>query len=251
MKISSELLHKLSLAEKIVLFTGAGVSAGSGIPTFRGNDGIWKKMKPEELANFDAFIKNPDLVWEWYLHRKKIMTSINPNAGHIAIMELEKYFSVVNVITQNIDNLHFRAGSKNVFELHGNIERNFCIGCKTLYSNDQLFAIIDKKNNRTPHCITCNGLIRPDVVWFGESLQENIWKGAVTSVKQCDVFFSVGTSSIVYPAASLIEIARQYSAYIVEVNTESTEMSYYADECIIAKSEDFFPLLINEISITK
>jgi len=125
MNFNQTFLNKLSGAKKIVFFTGAGISAESGIPTFRGKDGIWNKLKPEELANFNAFMRNPQMVWEWYNHRKKIIHEAKPNAGHLAIAEMQYLFDDVTIVTQNIDNLHRRAGSKNIFELHGNIERNF------------------------------------------------------------------------------------------------------------------------------
>jgi len=125
MTIDQSLIEKLKSARSLVFFTGAGISAESGIPTFRGKDGIWKKLKPEELANFDAFMSNPDMVWEWYNHRKKIIHEAQPNKGHLTITEMQNYFDDVIVVTQNIDNLHGRAGNKNIFELHGDIERNF------------------------------------------------------------------------------------------------------------------------------
>ena len=138
MQINKNFIQKLTSAKSIIFFTGAGISAESGIPTFRGKEGIWNKLKPEELASFDAFLRNPELVWEWYNHRKIIIHQSQPNAGHIAIAEMQNIFSDVTVVTQNIDNLHRRAGSKTIYELHGNIERNFCIKCKIFY-NEELF----------------------------------------------------------------------------------------------------------------
>jgi len=125
---SERLISRLKVANAVAVLTGAGISAESGVPTFRGEDGIWKKFKPEELANFDAFIRNPELVWEWYNHRKKIIHSVQPNPGHYALAEMEKMFRDFSLITQNVDNLHRRAGSKNIYEIHGNIERSYCIG---------------------------------------------------------------------------------------------------------------------------
>ena len=135
--IPESVINRLSEAESVVFFTGAGISAESGIPTFRGKDGIWNKLKPEELANFDAFMRNPEMVWEWYSHRKQIIHQSKPNKAHIAIAEMQDLFNEVTVVTQNIDNFHRRAGSRTVYELHGNIERNYCIECKTFY-NDEL-----------------------------------------------------------------------------------------------------------------
>ena len=138
MQFKEQFLKKLSSAKKLVFFTGAGISAESGIATFRGADGIWNKMKPEELASFNAFMKNPDLVWEWYQHRREIIHKVEPNAAHLTIAELEQYYEVT-VVTQNVDNLHKRAGSSLIYELHGNIERNFCVDCHT-FVNEQQFT---------------------------------------------------------------------------------------------------------------
>ncbi|MBM4165619.1 MAG: NAD-dependent deacylase [Ignavibacteria bacterium] len=251
-RLSHQLLLHLKQSECVVVFTGAGVSSESGVPTFRGEDGIWKKFKAEELANFDSFLKNPELVWEWYLHRKKIMSSIQPNAGHYAIAQLESYVKNVVVITQNIDNLHKRAGSTHVLELHGNIERNYCIQCKTFFSNEEIYSRIERARKFcTPRCNLCNALIRPDVVWFGENLSTQVWDLAITAVKKCTVFFSVGTSSIVYPAASLIELAKQFSAYLVEINIEQTPLTSIMDENFSLKSGEVFPELIHQLSQTQ
>ena len=138
--LDNKTLAKLSSSKSVVFFTGAGVSAESGIPTFRGKDGIWHKLKPEELANFDAFLKNPEMVWEWYKHRKQIVHESKPNAAHKTISDFQNIFPEVVVITQNIDNLHKRAESKIVHELHGNIERNYCIKCKTFYNDEIVFS---------------------------------------------------------------------------------------------------------------
>ena len=166
MAIDKELIDALRESKSIVFFTGAGVSAESGISTFRGKEGLWNKFKPEELASFDAFLKNPELVWEWYNYRKKIIHEAQPNPAHFTIAKMQNHFDDVTVVTQNVDNLHRRAGSKKVFELHGNIERNFCIECKKFH-NGQLNLL-----NGIPKC-ECGGLIRPDVVWFGEYLPED------------------------------------------------------------------------------
>ncbi|MBI3189632.1 MAG: NAD-dependent deacylase [Ignavibacteriales bacterium] len=239
MTFSANLLNKLKNAERVVVFTGAGISAESGVPTFRGEDGIWKKFKPEELANFDAFMRNTELVWEWYKHRKRIIQNIQPNAGHRAIVEMETYFKSVSVITQNIDNLHRRAGSKIAYELHGNIERNYCIGCGRNYSNEEIFL-----QETAPRCSSCKGLIRPDVVWFGENLPEDEWNASVQASEFADVFFAVGTSGVVYPAASLPTLARRAGAYIVEINIEPTEISLYADEALMGKAGEVLPKIV-------
>jgi NAD-dependent deacetylase len=241
MKIDKSLIEKLNNSKSVVFFTGAGISAESGIPTFRGKEGIWNKLRPEELANFDAFLRNPEMVWEWYNHRKKIIHESKPNAAHIAIAEAQKYFDEVTVITQNIDNLHRRAGSKKIFELHGNIERNYCINCKKFY-NEGLDFIAG-----VPKC-RCGGLIRPDVVWFGEYLPMDQFNGGEKAAANCDVFFAVGTSAVVYPAAGLINVAENGSAVIVEVNIEETALSHLANYTFFGKAGEILPVIFKEFT---
>ncbi|MEN3038283.1 MAG: NAD-dependent deacylase [Candidatus Kryptonium sp.] len=235
---SEKLIQKLKNAKSVVVLTGAGISAESGVPTFRGQEGLWKKFKPEELATFDAFIRNPELVWEWYNYRRKLILEVKPNPGHYALVELENILPNFTLITQNVDNLHRRAGSKNVIELHGNIERNYCIKCGKRY--DDVNLAIEMKS---PKC-DCGGLIRPDVVWFGEMLPIDAWDKAEESASNCDVFFSVGTSGVVYPAASLPQIAKRSGAYTVEINIERTDLSWFMDEVIIGKSGEVLPELV-------
>lgn len=238
--LSHETLEKISSAETVVFFTGAGVSAESGIPTFRGENGIWNKLKPEELANFDSFLRNPEMVWEWYKHRKQIVHESKPNPAHKTISDFQNIFAEVKVITQNIDNLHKRAGSKIVYELHGNIERNYCIKCKTFYNDEIIFS------NAAPQC-KCGGLIRPDVVWFGEYLPEKEFMESEKAAKKADVFFIVGTSAIVYPAASMIFIAKEKGAYIIEINLERSEISSVANQSFFGKAGEILPAVYNEI----
>ncbi|MBU2583741.1 MAG: NAD-dependent deacylase [Bacteroidetes bacterium] len=233
-------VEKLLSAKSVVVFTGAGVSAESGVPTFRDKGGMWTKFKPEELANFDAFMKNPDLVTGWYSHRRKIMSEVKPNPGHYAVAELEKLFDDFCVITQNVDNLHRRAGSKKIFELHGNIERNYCITCKKNH---------DLTGNYSPQAIKCEcgGLVRPDVVWFGEILPQDQYAGAVAAAESCDVFFSVGTSAVVYPAAYMIIYAKQAGAFVVEVNVDYTDLSHYANQTLLGNSGEILPRIVRKI----
>ena len=236
---SPRLLSKLKEAEAVTVLTGAGVSAESGVPTFRGKDGIWGKFKPEDLASVNAFMNNPDLVWEWYKHRKQIIASIKPNLGHVALVEMEHLYKRFAIVTQNIDNLHRRAGSKTVYELHGNIERNYCMGCGKYFTNEEIL-----RQERSPRCQFCNNLIRPDVVWFGEMLPEDEWNKSIRATELADVFFSIGTSAIVYPAASLPMIAKQSGAYLVEINLEPTDLSAYADEVLLGESGNILPRLL-------
>jgi NAD-dependent deacetylase len=241
MQFEKEFLDKLTEAKKLVFFTGAGISAESGISTFRGKDGIWNKMKPEELANFNAFMKNPNLVWEWYQHRRDIVHKTEPNAGHFAIAALEKYYDVT-VVTQNIDNLHRRAGSKKIYELHGNIERNYCIDCKTFYELTEI-----EKSKGVPHCKNCGGLIRPDVVWFGEFLPQDQFSGSEKAAEWSDICFVVGTSAVVYPAAYIPMSAKRSGSFLVEINIEPTEISNYVDYSILGKSGEIIPIILEEV----
>lgn len=238
--ISDETRDRLKEASKIVFFTGAGISAESGIPTFRGKDGIWNKLKPEELANFDAFMRNPNLVWEWYQYRRKIVHEAGPNDGHRVIAELQDYYDVT-VVTQNVDNLHRRAGSETVYELHGNIERNYCVDCKKPFEIDAYE--FDKK---VPEC-ECGGLIRPDVVWFGEMLPQDQFMSAEAAAGDCDIMFVIGTSAIVYPAAYIPITAKQHGKYMIEVNIEETDASHIMNESIFGTSGTVMPKILDEI----
>ncbi len=238
-KFSDKLLSRLKNATNVAVFTGAGMSAESGVPTFRGTDGIWKKFRPEELANFDAFMRNPDLVWEWYRQRKIVIATIKPNPGHLALAKMQEFHRRFSVITQNIDNLHRRAGSRIVHELHGNIERNYCVECGKLFQNEEILG-----QQNAPHCTHCGGLIRPDVVWFGEMLPADAWDASAAAAQNAEVFFSIGTSGEVYPAASLPLMAKQSGAYIVEFNVEPTPLSEKADEVVLGKSGELLPSLL-------
>ncbi len=244
MKIPEEIISRTLSSRRAVFFTGAGISAESGIPVFRGKDGIWNKLKPEELANFNAFLRNPQMVWEWYDHRKKIIHESKPNAAHNSISELQGLLNEVVVITQNIDNLHRRAGSKIVYELHGNIEKNYCIKCRKRYDDELEFT------GSVPKC-ECGGLIRPDIVWFGEYLPADQFKAAENAATDCDIFFVVGTSAIVFPAASLIYEAKENGAYTVEINLERTEISTQVDESLSGKAGEILPDLLKEVKAKK
>lgn len=245
MKIPEQIVRHLRSATSVVAFTGAGMSAESGVPTFRGNEGIWKKFKPEELASLDAFLRNPDMVWEWYAARKRVITEVQPNAGHRALVELESFFPHVAIVTQNIDNLHRRAGSKTVYELHGNIQRNYCITCGKNYDNEFVLG-----GSAIPHC-TCGGLIRPDVVWFGELLPEDEWNGALDACRNADVLLSIGTSGIVYPAAGLPFEAKRHGAFLVEINPEPTPLTDFADAFLAGKAGELLPSLVAAVRVSR
>jgi NAD-dependent deacetylase len=241
MMISNKLRSLLRSVDSVCVLTGAGISAESGVATFRGPDGLWSKLKPEELASFDAFLRNPELVWEWYDYRKKIMHEVAPNPAHTALVQLENLVGDFTLVTQNIDNLHIRAGSKNVLELHGNIERSYCIDCGAVVLSVEIGA--DKK---APRC-SCGGLIRPDVVWFGEMLPEGVFEAATEAAGRCELFLTVGTSAVVYPAAGLPVTARNHGAYVVEINTERTEISHMVNETLTGKSGEVLPDLLEAV----
>lgn len=237
---------KLKFARIIGIFSGAGISAESNIPTFRGDEGLWAKFKPEELANFNSFMKNPQLVWEWYSARKKIIHEASPNPGHVALAELEELIDEVVIITQNIDNLHRRAGSTRIHELHGNIERNYCIKCGENYTDQVILS-----GDLPPKCQKCNGLIRPDVVWFGEYLPQDEFTAAEDVAQRSDVFFTLGTSGIVYPAASIPRIAKHSGAFVIEINPETTPLSDIADVTIIGKTGVILPEIVKTLRLIK
>ena len=235
--ISDRLQALLRPSTRVAVLTGAGVSAESGVPTFRSPGGLWEKFKPEELATFDAFTANPRLVWEWYSYRRELMHTVEPNPGHYALAEWEKFFADFVLVTQNVDGLHRRAGSTAVYELHGNIQKNKCAGCGRPGEVPERF---DPEN--LPRC-ACGGLLRPDVVWFGELLPAKVLEQAWAGAERCELFFSVGTSSLVQPAASLPLLARRHGAYVVEVNPEPTAMSDLFDEVLRGPSGVVLPQL--------
>jgi NAD-dependent deacetylase len=240
--ISDKLKSLLTKRIKVAVLSGAGISAESGVPTFRGEEGLWKKFRPEELATFDAFMANPELVWEWYEYRRKIITEIKPNPGHYALVDFQKHFDKFDLITQNVDGLHHQAGSERVIELHGNIRRNKCIQCGKKYET------LEETLAGTPPQCPCGGNIRPDVVWFGEVLPQDAINYAFAVSAECNLFFSVGTSAVVHPAASLPMIAKRNGAYVVEVNIIPTEISDLVDETLLGKSGEILPSLVKFLS---
>ncbi|MFC1730601.1 NAD-dependent deacetylase [candidate division KSB1 bacterium] len=238
----TEQLVNLMRGEPVIgILTGAGISAESGVPTFRGEAGMWKRYRPEELANFDAFIRNPELVWEWYQHRQHLIKEVKPNAGHYAIAEMERRYPEFYLITQNVDNLHRVAGSTDPIELHGNIMRNKCIDCG-IKSADEDVEI----GEGVPTCGKCGGMLRPDVVWYGEALPEKALIDSEKASTRATLFFSIGTSAVVQPAASIPVWAKNNGAYLVEINIEKTPLTYLADEFLEGKSGEILPELLKE-----
>jgi NAD-dependent deacetylase len=236
MSLSKKFLERLHKAYTVVCLTGSGISAASGIPTFRGKDGLWNKYSPHELANMQTFLKQPEVVWEWYHWRRSLVFTAKPNAAHFALAKIEKYYPVFHIITQNVDGLHQRAGSQNVIELHGNIMRNKCIACS--YVNEAT-----PEERGVLKCPQCGELLRPDVVWFGELLPEEAITLAQQVSADAEVFFSIGTSSTVEPAASLPFLAKANSAFIVEINPEGTPISNIVDERLSYAVEKSLPAL--------
>jgi len=237
MKMFDTVAQKLKDSRKIVFVTGAGISQESGIPTFRGKDGYWRKYDPMKLASIDAFYDDPKLVWEWYDDRRKNILDVKPNEGHFAISQMEEFKDVV-VLTQNIDGLHQRSGSTNVLELHGSIIRIKCTVC------DFIDNITENFESLPPKC-KCGSMLRPDVVWFGEPLPQNIWQSAIKEASICDVMIIVGTSLVVSPANTLPVYAKQNGAILIEVNPEKTVMSNDMALSIQATSAEVLPKMLS------
>ncbi len=234
-----DIVQRMRLARRCVVLTGAGISAESGVPTFRGKEGLWGKFRPEELATMDAFMANPNIVWEWYKWRRNLLADVNPNPGHHALAAMEKWFDSFVLVTQNVDGLHRIAGSQDVLELHGNILRNKCVKCSSPFPEH-----IDINPENIPTCERCGGGIRPDVVWFGEMLDADTINRAFDESARSEIFFSVGTSAIVQPAASLPLEAKQHGATLIEINPEETPLSRIADFRIGKPSGEFLPQLM-------
>ncbi len=223
--------------KKIVFVTGAGISQESGIPTFRGKDGLWRNYDAMKLATIDAFYDDPKLVWEWYNERRSNIFAAEPNPGHKAVAELEKYAKVI-VLTQNIDGLHQKAGSSEVLELHGSIVKIKCTVC------DFRDEIMSEFSEIPPLC-KCGNILRPDVVWFGESLPQEIWQKAMIYASQCDLMIIAGTSLVVSPANTLPLYAKQNNAILVEVNPKETEMSSEMDIVVRNTSANALPEFVS------
>ena len=230
---------RLTPGARITVMTGAGVSAASGVPTFRGPDGLWKQFRPETLATPEAFARDPKLVWEWYDWRRQAIAACEPNAAHRVLAAWSRVFPAFQLITQNVDGLHERAGTERVLRLHGSIWDVLCWkkcpGSPPRWRDDTTpFAQVP------PTCPHCNGLIRPGVVWFGEALDPDVLDQAEAAA-DCDVFLTIGTSSVVYPAASFVEQARRNGAFTVEINPEATPASSIADLVLRGPAEVVLP----------
>ena len=229
--------NQVKSAKKVVFVTGAGISQESGIPTFRGKDGLWRNYDAMKLATIDAFYDNPKLVWEWYNERRQNIFNSEPNLGHKAIAELENFVKVF-VLTQNIDGLHQKAGSSNVLELHGSIIKIKCTVC------DFKDELLTEFSNLPPLC-KCGNILRPDVVWFGEGLPQDVWQEAIIQASSCDVMIVAGTSLVVSPANTLPIYAKQNNAVLIEINPDETIMSSDMELSIRSTSAVALPELIS------
>ena len=228
----------LAKATSIAILTGAGISAESGVPTFRGADGLWKNYKPEELATPEAFARDPRLVWEWYDWRRQIIAKAAPNPAHKALVQLEIQKRGFTLITQNVDGLHDLAGNGKILKLHGDIWRMRCTTCGANFPNRRV-----PLPKIPPHC-ACGGMARPGVVWFGEPLPEGMMKEAEHAAESAEVFLVIGTSAVVFPAAGLIPFAKQAGAKVVEINTEPTQFSEMVDCALQGAAGEILPQLL-------
>lgn len=235
----------LASARHVCVLTGAGISAESGIPTFRDAlTGLWANFRPEELATLEAFERDPGFVWKWYEWRRGLIRQARPNPGHLALVELARRVPRLTLVTQNVDGLHQRAGSADVIEYHGNILRDRCMVEQVVAER------APEAGGDLPRCAACGGLLRPDVVWFGEMIPPDAMARAGAAVDDCDVFLSVGTSSLVYPAAGLAETALQRGATVIEVNPNPTDLSATADVVLRGASGRVLPAVLQALGRT-
>ncbi len=238
-----ELLRRLKQATSVFVLTGSGISAESGLPTFRGVGGLWRTYRVEELASPEGFARNPQLVWTWYNERNAAHRHAQPNAGHYALVELEQRVPNFTLATQNVDSLHLRAGTKNLLELHGSLRVARCTQCDEHRPIDAGGLPSEDINH------DCGGIMRPDIVWFGESLPKAAWEPAATAASQADVILVVGTSAVVYPAAAL---ATHYArnAYVAEINPEATPITDGANCSLRGTAGEVLPALIEKLGLS-
>lgn len=238
MEIPPELAASVREASSIAVLTGSGISAESGVPTFReAQTSLWARYDPQQLATPEAFMNDPDLVWKWYAWRRELISEAEPNPGHEALVELERRVPAFTLVTQNVDGLHQESGSRNVIEVHGNIRRTRCSGEGVLVELDETSAL-------PPVCPNCGSLLRPDVVWFGEMLPAGAFEAASEAARGCDLFLSIGTSSLVYPAAGLPHEALASGATLVEINPRETPLTLYADYSLRGGAGEVLPELV-------
>jgi NAD-dependent deacetylase len=229
----------LASAQNVTILTGAGISADSGVPTFRGVDGLWRNFRAEDLATPEAFERDPRLVWEWYNWRRELIATKSPNPAHNTLVKLEqRWTDRMWLITQNVDGLHRAAGSQRLSEIHGNIWKVRCTGCGVVSENLEIPIPI------LPTCRLCHTLLRPHIVWFGESLWEEDLRRCDEALRTCDLLLVIGTSGIVYPAAGFASVAKHVGALVIEINLESTSQSDLVDLSLQGRAKDLVPLLL-------
>lgn len=241
LEIPESILRRLRAAKRVSVLTGAGVSAESGIPTFRGAGGIWEKYDFRKLATPQGFQADPHLVWEWYQLRQIEIQKAKPNPAHAVIADMEKHYPTYAVLTQNIDGMHKRAGNRHVIELHGNIWRIRC-------ERDGTMVTLDAPVKDIPPLCQCGSIMRPDVVWFGEQLPAEEVESASASARESDAMFVVGTSAVVYPAAALPVITKNSGGLVVEINLEPTDITSYADLSLFGLAGEIMPALWRSIA---
>lgn len=244
--IPNELIKRLRSTQRVAVLTGAGISAESGVPTFReAQTGLWARYNPEDLATPEAFQRNPKLVWEWYAWRQQRIRQAEPNPGHQALVFMEQRIADFTLITQNVDSLHRRAGSQQLIELHGNIFRTKC------FDEDRPVESWPDTGEAPPHCPHCGGLLRPDVVWFGETLPTDALYAAQQAAQNAEVLFSIGTSALVYPAADLPLLALRTGATVVEINPQATPLSPHLSFSLHGPAGELLPAIVSQTWGTK
>lgn len=242
MNFPADLINFLRKSEHVAALTGAGVSQESGLRTFRdAQTGLWAQYKPTDLASPEAFQRDPKLVWDWYAWRREALKGVRPNPGHYALAEMAQRIADFTLITQNVDGLHRMAGNEDVIELHGNIQKVRCSDC------GHFPDLWEEGGQEVPRCQFCGGLLRPDVVWFGEALPRSELEAAVQAARGCQVFLSIGTSGVVQPAASLGFAARNRGAVVVEINAEPTPLTPKTDFALHGKSGEILPALVRAV----
>jgi NAD-dependent deacetylase len=252
--VSPELCERMRAVRNVLVLTGAGISAESGVPTFRGGGKttVWKGMPFDVISSARMVQTDLPAVWDWFNYRRRLLAALQPNAGHVALAGWQDRFQGFTLVTQNVDNLHQAAGSHDVVELHGSVWRARCTGCSTRYdladnevagSASDLEEVAGGELPPAPICLDCGDSLRPDVVLFGELLPPGAFERAAEKAEQCELCFVVGTSALVYPAASLPEIAAAAGAYLVEINPERTPLSELCDEVLMGKAGEILPLL--------
>jgi len=229
---------RVACARSVTVLTGAGISADSGVPTFRGTDGLWRNFRAEDLATPEAFAREPRLVWEWYNWRRELLATKTPNPAHWALADFEQRVETFWLITQNVDGLHRAAGSRKLTEIHGNIWKVRCTACSAIEENRAVPIPI------LPSCGRCAAAVRPHIVWFGEALAEEDLRRSYEALERCEILLIVGTSGIVYPAASFAPVAKAAGAYVIEINVEATPHGGLVDTALRGRAKDVVPALL-------